>query len=126
VSSSPKLLLLSRKVFSDYSLLEKYFEVCEEASESIPTPADVEYVKYVVSRGSVSLEHILNELKGRLSSRVNVSCSLRAAREVLGVDLPESHAVALVSLQLAGWVLEIAEALGIIKLRPLYEKREEI
>jgi len=123
VGSSPKLLLLSRKVFSDYSLLEKYFEVCEEVSESIPTPADIEYVKHIVSRGSVSLEYILNELKERLSSRVNVSCSLRAAKEVLGVDLPESHAVALVSVQLAGWILEIAEALGIIKLRPLYEKR---
>ncbi len=121
MGSSTKLFLLSRRVFKDYSLLERYFEVCgEEASTSIPTPADVEYVKYLVSRGSTSLEYVLNELKKKLLDRVNVSCSLRAAREVLGIDLPESHAVALVSVQLAGWILEIAEALGIIKLKPLY------
>jgi hypothetical protein len=125
VGTDTKLLLLSRKVFSDYSLLEKYFEVCGEgASESIPRPTDIEYVKYLVSKGSTSLDHILNELKERLLERVNANCSLRAAKEVLGVNLPESHSVALVSVQLAGWILEIAEALGVIKLRPLYEKKE--
>jgi hypothetical protein len=124
VGTESKLLLLSRKVFSDYSLLEKYFELCgEKASESFPRPTDIEYVKYLVSRGSTSLDYILNELKERLAERVNADCSLRAAKEVLGVDLPENHAVALISVQLAGWILEIAEALGVIKLRPLYERR---
>lgn len=118
---SSKLMLSSGKVFGNYSLLEKYLEVCpeEKRTGSLPNSSDIELVKYLVSRGAAPLDRLLEELVKRFKDRVDPQCCVRASREVLGMDLAEDQASQLVATQLAGWTLEIAEALGIVRLRKL-------
>lgn len=116
---STKLMLSSGKIFGSYALLEKYLELCpdEERVWSLPSSPDVEFVKYLASRGSATVERFIEELTERFVERVNPSYSVKAAKEVLGMELAGDQAVQLVAAQLAGWTLEIAEALGVIKLR---------
>ncbi|MEM2006673.1 MAG: hypothetical protein QW154_03470 [Sulfolobales archaeon] len=117
---SKKLMLSSGKIFGNYSLLEKYLEVCQEKNvESLPNSSDIEFVKYIASRGPASLDRFLEELVRRFKQRVDPACSVRASKEVLSMELTEDHASQLVATQLAGWTLEIAEALGVIKLKKL-------
>lgn len=116
---SSKLMLCSGKVFSNYSLLEKYLEVCpeERRAGSLPNSSDIEFVKRIASRGTAPLDKFLEELVERFKDRVDPGCCVRASREVLGMEVAEDQASVLVAIQLAGWTLEIAEALGVIKLR---------
>ncbi|MEM1930858.1 MAG: hypothetical protein QXL79_01940 [Sulfolobales archaeon] len=117
---SSKLMLSSGKVFGDYSLLERYLEICQEKkAEALPNSSDIEFVKRIANRGPASLNELLGELAKRFKHRVDPSCSVRASKEVLSMELAEDQASQLVATQLAGWTLEIAEALGIIKLKRL-------
>lgn len=115
-------MLSSGKVFKDYTLLERYLELCSESERvrSLPNSSDIEFVKYLVSRKAGTLHDFLEELSRRFLDRVSPARSVDAVRSVLGMDIPEDQAVQLISTQLAGWTLEIAEALGVIKLRQLY------
>ncbi len=119
---SGRLMLSSGRVFESYSLLEKYLELCPEKrrAESVPNSADVEFVKYAASRGAVPLGELLEELAERFKERLDPDCCARAAREVLNAELDEDQAVWLLAKQLAGWTLEIAEALGVVKLKRLF------
>lgn len=119
---SSKLMLSSGKIFKDYLLLEKYLEICpeNERGKSLPSSPDIEFVKYLASRGVGSLNMYLDELTRRFEERVNPAYCVKAVKEVLGTEVPEDRAVRIISTQLAGWTLEIAEALGIIKIRYPY------
>ncbi len=116
---SRRLMLSSGKVFGNYALLVRYLELCPEERRiaSLPNSSDVELVKRLASRGAASLEELLGELAERFRSRVDPECSAGAARDVLGTEVVEDQAVRLVAVQLAGWTLEIAEALGVVKLK---------
>ncbi|MEM1681814.1 MAG: hypothetical protein QW509_02890 [Sulfolobales archaeon] len=117
---SSKLMLSSGKVFGNYSLLERYLEICQEKKvESLPNSSDIEFVKHIASRGPASLDKFLEELVKRFKCRVDPVCSVKASKEVLNMELAEDQASQLVAVQLAGWTLEIAEALGVIKLKRL-------
>lgn len=115
-------MLSSGKVFKDYTLLEKYLELCseDERTRSLPNSSDIEFVRYLLNRKVGTLHDFLEELSRRFLSRVSPARSVDAVRSVFGMEVPEDYAVQLVSAQLAGWTLEIAEALGVIKLRQLY------
>jgi len=122
---SSRLMLSSGKVFKDYTLLEKYLELCseDERVRSLPSSADIEFVKYLASRKDGTLHDFLEELSRRFLDRVSPARSADAVRSVLGMDMSGDQAAQLVSAQLAGWTLEIAEALGVIKLRYLHPGR---
>lgn len=114
------LFLSSGKIVKDYRILQKYFEVLDDISvdkaSALPSSEDLEFISRLVREGRRTLLELLDALTLRFIPKINTEAAIRTYREVLGVELPPNTAVAHIAKDLAGWTLEIAENLGIIKI----------
>ena len=111
-------LMASGKIVENYEPLIKYIELCDNKLKNnvLPTTHDIELVRSLVSRGYRSLDDIISELVNFLSNRFEGNIAIRAVREALNIDLEEQEAVKYLSKILAGWIIEMAENLGIIRI----------
>ncbi len=116
---SDKPLLASGRVVKDYRPLMRFLKELPSniRNEVLPTSDDLEFVKSL-AKSSTNLAGLLNSVKERVRSRVAKHAGMvrRIVREAWGVDLSEELAVEEVSKELAGWVIEISETLGYIRI----------
>ncbi|MEM0372191.1 MAG: hypothetical protein QXY23_06435, partial [Ignisphaera sp.] len=77
---------------------------------------DMDFVVRLVSSGRKKLSDVLEELIARIVARVHREAAKEAVREALGSDIDEEIAVDIVARDIAGWILEIAENMGLIKI----------
>ncbi len=112
-------MMATGKIVEDYRPLMTYLRLLteEERAKVLPKTSDLNYVKDLVESRSWSLGELLANLSEILQNRVDPRVAREAIKEALNLDLGEELARKHLARILAGWVLEIAENLGIIKLR---------
>jgi len=114
------LFMSSGKLVKNYTVLEKYFDLLEkmgiDKSLYLPSSSDMDFVVRLVSSGRKKLLDVLEELIARIVARVHREAAKEAVREALGSDIDEEIAVDIVARDIAGWILEIAENMGLIKI----------
>ncbi len=107
-------------IVKNYRMLIEYFNELKrmgiDPRDSYPRSEDLELVKNLASHNK-NLYDLLNELKDRIRKRVVVEAAIKAYRASTGVEPTPSEAVDEVAKLIAGWVIEIAANLGIIKLK---------
>lgn len=114
------LFLSSGKIVKDYRILQRYFEILDEMNidraSALPSSKDIELVLKMVKEGKRNLLELLNALALRFIPRINAEAAIRACREMLSIEMQSDAAISHIARDLAGWTLEIAENLGIIKI----------
>ncbi len=112
-------MLATGKIVSDYRPLIKYLELAntEQRNKVLPRSSDIELVRILLERGYETLEEVLNEIVQIVKERFDPGLSCRAIKEVLDIELSEDEAVKYLSKILAGWIIEMAEQLGTVRLK---------
>ena|GEM_PF-680344 len=118
--------MASGKVVSNYDLLLRYVEILERRGrreliqKTLPNSSDIIYLKDIVVKGTVkTLDEAIAKMKNRFRERIDVDTAVEAYRSLYNTSISEEEAVDQISRILAGYVIEIAEQLGEIKLRNL-------
>ena len=116
---SRKPMLATGKIISDYRPLIKYLEVAgeEERNKVLPKGSDIELVRVLLEQGYGTVDEMLNQIIRVVKNRFNPELSRRVIREVLNIEIEEEEAVNHLSKLLAGWIIEMAEQLGVIRLK---------
>lgn len=113
------LLMSSGKLVKNPALILKYFALVKErggdVSRAMPGSKDVELVVEAARQGR-DLLSILQDLIRSYSERMDPTTARAAVKEVMKCEVDEDTAVYLISRELAAWTLEIAEAVGAIKV----------
>ena len=114
--------MASGTIVKDYRLLIAYFEELNnlgiKSETSYPTSEDIEFIVSSIRQGRVrNLAELIDILIERFRSRVNVIAALNACKKTYGEFNDGELAVHEVAKLLAGWAIEIAENLGLIKLK---------
>jgi len=120
--SSRKLMLATGKAMVNYEPLVKYLELAdpEQRERALPKGSDIEFVRALAERGYRTLDNILDEVAQIVKCRLDPKLSQVALKLSLGIELEADEAVRYISRILAGWIIEIAEQLGVIKLRRMW------
>uniref|UniRef100_A0A7C5Z0C3 Uncharacterized protein n=1 Tax=Ignisphaera aggregans TaxID=334771 RepID=A0A7C5Z0C3_9CREN len=114
------LFLGSGKIVKNYRILQRYFEIIDEMNidktTSLPSTEDIELISRLVKEGRKTLLELLDTLTLKFIPKVNIEAAIKVCKEVLGVEVSPNIAVSYIAKDLAGWALEIAENLGVIKI----------
>jgi len=110
--------LASGKIVKDYRPLMTYLKLLGDREREALMPTG-EYLKEIVSRVGKgrTLGEVLNELAKELRWKINAELALKALREAWGMNVSPEYAVDEIAREMAGWVLEICESLGYLKIR---------
>ena len=114
-----RLMLATGKIVSNYKPLIKYLELAnpEQREKALPRSSDIEVVRSLLEKGYGTLEEVLNEVAKIVRDRLDPELSQKAIKYSLDVELGRDEAVRYISKLLAGWIIEIAEQLGVVRLR---------
>ncbi|MEM0006591.1 MAG: hypothetical protein QXJ95_00590 [Ignisphaera sp.] len=114
------LFLSSGKIVKDYRILRRYFEILDEMnvdkSSALPSSEDFEFIRRFLREGKKNLLELLEALSLKFIPKIDMNAAIRTYREVLGIEIQPNTAVLHIAKDLAGWTLEMAENLGIIKI----------
>ncbi len=114
------LFLGSGKIVKNYRILQRYFEIIDEMNidktTTLPSTEDIELISRLVKEGKKTLLELLDTLTLKFIPKVNIEAAIKVYKEVLGVEIPPNIAVSYIAKDLAGWTLEIAENLGVIRI----------
>ena len=107
------------KIIRDYRPLLIYLAIIpdDERDRVLPSAELLERVNGMVKEGWKSLEELLETLEREYRPLINKEAAEEAIKEAWGgcaCDPAEE-----IAKELSGWVLEMAEGLGLIKLRRL-------
>ena len=115
---SEKPFLASGKIVKDYAPLMTYLKLLEKSEREALMPTS-EYLKEIVDRvgkGKI-LGEMLSELAKELRPKIDVELAVKALKEAWGVNASPDYAVDEIAREMAGWLLEMCEALGYLKIR---------
>jgi hypothetical protein len=117
-----KPMLASGKVVTDYRPYIIYLKLAENINvelknTALPQNSDFEYLKEIIKKGYEHLDDILAELTRYVLNRIRGDIAARAVYEVLNVESDPEYATELIAKILAGWIIEIGDNLGVIKLK---------
>ncbi len=110
--------LASGKIVKDYAPLLTYLKLLKDEEREALMPTS-EYLKEVVDRvgkGKI-LGEVLSELAKELRWKIDAELAAKALREAWGVNASPEYAVDEIAREMAGWILEICEALGYLKIK---------
>jgi hypothetical protein len=114
------LFLGSGKIVKNYRILQRYFEIIDEMNidktTSLPSTEDIELISRLVKEGRKTLLELLDVLTLKFIPKVNIEAAIKVYKEILGVEVSPNIAVSYIAKDLAGWTLEIAENLGVIRI----------
>ncbi len=114
--------MASGKIVKNYELLRIYVDEMKnrglDPASSYPTNEDLEYtVRIVREAESINLEQLQKLLMERFKPRIDRDSAVNACKKFYGFDLEASTAIEEIARILAGWTIEIALNLGLVKAR---------
>ncbi len=110
--------LSTGEVVRNYAPLMKYLEIC--GKEILPSQKDLEFIKHRAEM-SPSVDDLFSEISKRKEPQIDKECAVRAVKEAWSISLSKELAVEEILKEVAGWEIEIAHRLGLIKLKGLKE-----
>lgn len=119
--SNHRLFLSSGKLLENSRLLAKYMKLCKERGLSceklLPSSSLLSEIKKMVEKAPVSFEDIVKFLQEQVSSEVDCGICIEAYREIYGISVDCESAKKALVIQLAGWLVEILDTLGYVKIK---------
>lgn len=116
-----KPFLSSSKIIEDYGLLLKYMEKCRQTGRDceqlLPTSNILSEIERLAMSGSIDFERVVNHVEEVASNSIDCDICVQSFKEVYGVDVECDRAKKALLVQLAGWLVEILDSLGYIKIR---------
>jgi hypothetical protein len=115
-----KLFLSTSKIIEDYNPLIEYLSLLNEVERKhiMPSSRDLELIRELSSRlGKIDLQELMEELMKIKEPLLKEDIAIRAVEKAWGIRLNRELAIKEISKELAGWMLEIAERLNIIKIK---------
>ena len=115
VSEKCAMPFATGKLGGEFRLLRAYID--EAGTEDIiPESWVFEKIKSIASAGT-SAEDAIRVIAESFIDKIDPSAAADAYTRVYGVRVSEEEAVKAVAREAAAWVIEVAESLGVIKLR---------
>ncbi len=116
-----KLFLSTSKIVGDYKPLIEYLSLLdkEERERVIPSSKDFELIEGLgreLSKGN--LQEFMEKLMNVKEPLIKEDIAMRAVEKAWKIRVDKEVAVREISKELAGWALEIAERLNIVKIKP--------
>jgi len=113
-----KPFMSSGKLVRDYRPLLKYLDLLppRDREKTLPSEDDFKFVESQIIKEPRKLDELIRELSGRKASIVNKKLAVEAVMKAWGMNVDEGLAVREISGELAGWILEICDALGIVRI----------
>ncbi len=103
------------KLGGEFRLLKAYID--EAGAEGIVPERDIfDTIRSMASLGSTA-DKVINAVAEAFMKKIKPTAAVRAYRRVYGVEVGEDDAVRAVAREAAAWAIEIAESLGLIRLR---------
>ena len=103
------------KLGGGFRLLRAYIE--EAGAEGIVPERDVfDVIRSKAVAGSTAGE-VIEVVAEMFKEKITPSAAVRAYRKVYGVEVGEGEAVEAVAREAAAWAIEMAESLGMIRLK---------
>lgn len=119
--ASEKPFLSSSKIIENYSLLLKYVEKCKflniDCSPILPSSSLLSQIENLVKTGRVGFEEVVRLVEEKMSSAIICDVCIQAFREVYGIEVDCERAKKMLIAQIAGWLVEILDTLGYIRIR---------
>ncbi len=112
-------MMASGKVIRDYGPLMEYLRLLsqEEREVFLPSSRDIDRLINKVRGGNTDLNELLEDLTSTLIERVNHAKACEAIKRAWHVEYDVEWASKEIARELAGWIIELAEGLGSIRLR---------
>ena len=106
------------KIVKDYRPLLEYLNLLPPSHRDkvLPSNKDFKIVEAIASKGRRNVSDIIQELVKVKKEVISNEIALEAVIKAWGVRMDEELAIKEISEELAGWILEISEELGLIKL----------
>lgn len=116
-----KPFLSSSKIIENYGLLVKYMEKCRRldrgCEQLLPTSDILAEIEKLAKQGLVGFEDVVSYIEKKMSTNIDCDICVQSYREVYGLDVDCDRAKKTLLVQLAGWLVEILDSLGYIKIR---------
>jgi len=108
------------KLIKDYRPLMEYLRLLspESRNQVLPSSKDFDLIRHLVLKKPKKATKIIDELANIKSTLINGEIAVKAVEKAWNLRLDEETAIKEVSRELAGWILEISEGLGLIELDP--------
>lgn len=103
------------KLGGEFRLLRAYIENAG-TKEIVPERNIFDLIRSMALVGS-TVEEVINAVTEIFIKKIEPSAALRAYRTVYGVEVSEEETVRAVAREAAAWAIEMAESLGVIRLR---------
>jgi hypothetical protein len=111
-------------IVGDYTLLIEYIELLkqngleEKIEKVLLSEEDFQYVKRLIeSKSRINLDKLLEEATERFKQRIDPEVAVEAVKRTLKTTVSPRDAVEMISRIIAGWLIEAANTLGLIRLR---------
>lgn len=121
-SNSEKPFLSSGRLIENYKLLINYMKQCRDVgldcSSLIPSSDFLLEVKRLVESGYISkFSDLVRVVEKKFGSLVSCDLALRVFTEIHGHTVSCDLVKNMLIIQLAGWIIEMLETLGYVKIR---------
>ncbi len=106
------------KLVKDYRPLMEYLSLSapEHRNRVLPSNKDFDVIKSWVLEKPKKVSELIRELTNVKKVLIDGELAVRAVEKAWGLRMSEDLAIKEISEELAGWVLEVSEELGLIKL----------
>lgn len=114
-------MLSSGKIVSDYRPLLEYWKLAKAhkpslADKIIVDRKDLELIKSL-SLQKRKVTEILEVLRGKILDRIDGNLAKKAIKNVYNLDISEENAKMVIAKILAGWYIEVADNLNVVKIK---------
>lgn len=103
------------KLGGEFRLLRAYIE--NAGSEEIVPERNIFDLIRSMALVSSTVEDVINAVAETFLKKIKPYAAVRAYKRVYGVEVNEDEAVRAVAREAAAWAIEMAESLGVIRLR---------
>ena len=112
------------EIVGDYEPLYLYWqELGTRTEDAVLQSRDFEELRRMLEEGELRLDIVLERLTSYFLPRVDRAAAKRALEKYYGVSVGEEEAARRIAQIMAGWLVEAAGELGILRLRRSWERR---
>lgn len=119
--ASEKPFLSSSKIIENYSLLLKYMEKCRisniDCTSILPSSSLLSQIENLAKTSRVGFDEVVKLVGEMVSSIIVCDICIQAFKEVYGVEVDCERAKKMLILQIAGWLVEMLDTLGYIRIK---------
>ncbi|MEM2009461.1 MAG: hypothetical protein QXV51_01265 [Thermosphaera sp.] len=121
-----ELFMASGRVVSSYQLLLEYYKLCKEYTgqqcDPIPSTDDLKELEALLKSGDeLTLSDIMDYFEKKYVGKISEIPARDACRIYFKIEVSQEYCKREIARLVSGWLIEIAENLGMLRLKPLWK-----